>query len=160
MSGRLRSRERGAGLGSGLAIGVAPARPGGPKGARGGPMEEIAPEAVTVAARLRAPEERAVRAHEGVVRTLARRQMRLTPLHIENFLLAVGERLAARTVGASYRGLLRREVCHDPGLDGTRRRRSSAPMLAVDPAGGEEKYLGPRMRRLTWTWAHARLTQA
>ena len=133
-----------------MALAVAPTWAGGPIGAHGGTMQQLAPEAITIPARLRAPEERPVRAHEGVVRALAGGQMRLAPLDVEDFLLGVSKRFTARTVGTRYRGLLRREVRHDPGLDGTRRRKSSASMLAANGAW-EKKYLGPRMRRLTWT---------
>ena len=125
-----------------MGLAVAPTRATGPCGPRGRTMEQLAPEAIPVAARLRAPEQGAVRAHEGVIRALARGQMRLAPLNVENFLQGVGKRLTARTVGTRYRGLLRREVCHDPGLDGTRRRRSSALMVAAS-AAGQKKYLGP-----------------
>jgi len=48
--------------------------------------------------------------------------MIVAPLHVEDFQEAVGKRLTARAIGASDRGLLRRDICHDPGLKISRRR--------------------------------------
>jgi hypothetical protein len=85
-------------------------------------VQQLAPCPVPVAAGFRAPEQRAVRRDERIVRPLARRKMIVAPLHVQDFEEAVGKWLAAGTIGASDRSLLRRDVRHDPGLEISRRR--------------------------------------
>ena len=79
-------------------------------------MDQLAPDAVAVAARLGAPGKNSLGGHEGIVRTAPRRQVRVTPLDVENLAQGIGTRLTSGAIGTSDRGLLRQEVRHDPGL--------------------------------------------
>ena len=105
-------------------------------------MEEIAPEAVTVAARLSRP-ERACRSRlRGASSAPSRAgQMRLAPLHIENFLLAVGERARSPDSRRELQGASQAGSLSDPGLDGTEGVDHLRPMLGSRSRRGEEKYL-------------------
>jgi len=79
-------------------------------------MDQLAPRAVAVATGLGASRERAVAGHEGVVEAAAPGQMDVAPGDVQNLANDIGERLTSGTVRTGDRGLLRREVRHDPGL--------------------------------------------
>ncbi len=79
-------------------------------------MDHLAPVAVVFTARLRAAERRPPRCHQGVVRTVAGRRVRLAPAYLEDLEQDIGMRLTSGAVRTGHRGLLSSEVRHVRGL--------------------------------------------
>jgi len=87
-------------------------------------MDQLTPAPVVLAARLGAPVADPPRRGEQVIETAARGKMRIAPVHVEDLLQGVGERLTSRAVHASNGGLLGGEVRHVRGLGRTQGRLS------------------------------------
>ena len=79
-------------------------------------MNQRAPAAIVVSARLGTPVRRPLRRGQDVVGPGTARHVSVAPVHVENLAEGVGARLTSRAIRARYQGLLGGEVRQGRGL--------------------------------------------